>query len=122
MTRANTQSSLDLLNCFMILFSAVAAWSFPLPVLLLAYAILGPAHYLTEILWLRDRKYFVEETQWRWLPILLAVLALFYAYGNFTGIVVAFWLSMLLVGIHQIFPRLRGLWLIVVLANLFALI
>jgi hypothetical protein len=40
--------------------SAVGASLFPFELFLLAYAVLGPMHYLTEISWLHDRKYFAR--------------------------------------------------------------
>src|SRR5262245_32507748 len=33
----------------------------PFELLLLAYVVLGPAHYATEISWLHDRKYFLPR-------------------------------------------------------------
>src|SRR3954454_17407241 len=33
----------------------------PFELLLLAYVVLGPAHYATEISWLHDRKYFLPQ-------------------------------------------------------------
>ena len=44
----------------------------PFELLLLAYVILGPAHYATEISWLHDRKYFLPQ---RGIAIGLASLA-----------------------------------------------
>lgn len=44
----------------------------PFELLLLAYVVLGPAHYFTEISWLHDRKYFVPH---RSIPLALAFVA-----------------------------------------------
>lgn len=41
----------------------------PFELLLFSYAILGPAHYLTEISWLHDRSYFVEN-RWSIVPFI----------------------------------------------------
>lgn len=49
----------------------------PFELLLLSYAILGPAHYLTEISWLHDRRYFLPD---RGLAVLLVFLALVLAF------------------------------------------
>ena len=49
----------------------------PFELLLLSYAILGPAHYLTEISWLHDRQYFLPD---RGLAVLLVFLALVLAF------------------------------------------
>jgi hypothetical protein len=49
--------------------SCAAALAAPFQVFLLAYAVLGPAHYLTEISWLHDRQYFAPRLALRriWL-------------------------------------------------------
>ncbi len=52
---------LDYLNILLMLISFVIAYISPWPLLLGAYAILGPAHYLTEISWLHDRNYFTQQ-------------------------------------------------------------
>src|SRR5258707_13387861 len=44
----------------------------PIELLLLAYVVLGPAHYATEISWLHDRKYFLPQ---RGVALALAVVA-----------------------------------------------
>lgn len=41
------------------LIALCAAYFIPFELVLLSYAFLGPAHYLTEISWLHDRDYFV---------------------------------------------------------------
>ena len=46
---------------------------FPFELVLLAYVFLGPAHYLTEISWLHDRKYFLPH---RGIALALIVVAL----------------------------------------------
>ena len=40
--------------------SCVLAFRFPFELFLFSYAVLGPLHYLTEISWLHERKYFTE--------------------------------------------------------------
>ena len=51
---------LNYLNIGLMLAAAVAAFVKPFEVFLFAYALLGPLHYLTEISWLHDRKYFTR--------------------------------------------------------------
>ena len=46
------------LNIALMISAAVIATVLPFELFLFAYAILGPAHYLTQISWLHDRKYF----------------------------------------------------------------
>lgn len=52
---------LDYLNILLMIISFVIAYISPWPLLLGAYALLGPAHYLTEISWLHDRNYFTQQ-------------------------------------------------------------
>ncbi|HTB52304.1 MAG TPA: hypothetical protein VK718_05970 [Ferruginibacter sp.] len=51
---------INVLNIGLMLFSCVAAFIMPFEVFLFAYAVMGPLHYLTEISWLHDRKYFAK--------------------------------------------------------------
>lgn len=70
--------NLDRLNLALILASAVLAVRWPFETLLLAYAVLGPLHYLTEISWLHDRRYFLPRRHDVW-PLLLGGTALILA-------------------------------------------
>ncbi len=56
----------------------VLAVRWPFETLLLAYAVLGPLHYMTEISWLHDRNYFLPRRRDVW-PLLLGGLALIVA-------------------------------------------
>src|SRR5262249_18913109 len=65
--------------------SAALAWVLPFEAFLLAYAILGPLHYLTQISWLHDRGYFTTG-RWDWVPlVLLGLVALEASYGRWLG-------------------------------------
>src|SRR2546421_9169325 len=56
-----------------LMLSALAlTYLVPFELLLLAYVVLGPAHYATEISWLHDRKYFLPQ---RGIAIGLALVA-----------------------------------------------
>ena len=70
--------NLDRLNLALILASALLAVRWPFETLLLAYAVLGPLHYLTEISWLHDRRYFLPRRHDVW-PLLLGGSALILA-------------------------------------------
>lgn len=48
----------DTANLWLLIGAFVVAYLIPFELLLLSYAFLGPLHYLTEISWLHDRKYF----------------------------------------------------------------
>jgi hypothetical protein len=76
---------------FLLLLAAVAlSYLLPFELLVLSYAVLGPAHYLTEISWLHDRRYFLPH---RGLALLLAVVAfgaMFIADPFWLGVTVSF--------------------------------
>lgn len=53
---------IDLINILLMIPSAILAYLFPFALFLFSYAIFGPLHYLTEISWLHNKKYFVSFT------------------------------------------------------------
>lgn len=66
--------NIDILNIFLILISGIFAFVLPFQTFLFVYAILGPLHYLTEINWLQQRNYFLENKNtsfYLFIPILL---------------------------------------------------
>lgn len=67
--------NIDLLNTGLILTSFLLAYWLPFELFLLAYAILGPLHYFTEINWIRDKSYFVSNNKlWIYLTIVFSSL------------------------------------------------
>src|SRR5215203_1330138 len=52
---------LNHLNIALMIGACAVAFLIPFELFLLAYAILGPLHYLTEISWIHDRRYFVNK-------------------------------------------------------------
>lgn len=77
---------IDWINCGLIVIAAVIAGMTPFALLVLAYVLLGPLHYLTEILWLDERGYFLpRHRDVRWLSIITAI-------GLIAGLMVG-WLS-----------------------------
>ena len=64
-------SQLDILNVFLIIFSLTIAIVFPFSWFLIAYAVIGPLHYLTEINWLNEKKYFIKTVN---LPIVILIV------------------------------------------------
>ncbi|GJM21473.1 MAG: hypothetical protein DHS20C15_13880 [Planctomycetota bacterium] len=72
----------DLLNIALMLVSLVLAYLMPFELFLLSYAILGPLHYLTEIAWLHQRDYFVQQRRQAWwlvLPVIVISVGYFVA-------------------------------------------
>jgi hypothetical protein len=67
------------LNIGLMLASCAIALYIPFELFLFAYAVLGPAHYLTEISWLQKRRFFTPGKYDVWLIAGLASLAFFAA-------------------------------------------
>jgi hypothetical protein len=72
----------DGLNIGLLVLTCGIAHLLPYHLLIFSYAVLGPAHYLTQISWLHDRRYFASTTLM--MPVLaflslLAVLLMFYS-------------------------------------------
>ena len=65
-------------NIGLMFVAMISAYFFPFETFLLAYAFLGPLHYLTEISWLHDRQYFTKG-KYDFIPLLLIGIALSYA-------------------------------------------
>lgn len=72
----------------MLLASAVAIWA-PFELFLFSYAVLGPLHYFTEIVWLDKRNYFMPDKPSKWALFGFAALIL---------------LPTLLLCVHQLLP------------------
>ncbi len=72
---------INLINVGLMLGSAALACVVPFEMFLVAYAVLGPLHYLTQISWLRDRGWFTTGRH-DWVP--LAGLALVSFDGAYT--------------------------------------
>ncbi|MFI5197994.1 MAG: hypothetical protein ACHQJD_05200 [Thermoanaerobaculia bacterium] len=82
-----TVDDVNWLNIGLMIAACVAALVAPFHVFLLAYAVLGPLHYLTEVSWLHDREYFTPRRRARraWLALVaLSVSALAYGYVSET--------------------------------------
>lgn len=71
-----TTDRINHLNIGLMIASAAAAFVLPFELFLFSYAVLGPLHYLTEISWLNDRKFFCNH-KWDWIPI-AAICILFF--------------------------------------------
>jgi hypothetical protein len=56
----------------------MAAFALPFELFLFSYAVLGPLHYLTEITWLHQRRYFTTaKSDFVWLVVLCVFASLF---------------------------------------------
>lgn len=72
-------AQIDLLNIGLIIVSALLAYFFPLQVFLLAFSILGPLHYLTEINWMDKKNYFTPRSSrlWLWISLVFSFFIVF---------------------------------------------
>jgi hypothetical protein len=87
----NRINILNYYNILAMLVSACLAMFIPFELVLLSYAILGPAHYLTEISWLNERQFFtVKKYDYLFLIIIIVITfllklphanLLFYVFG-----------------------------------------
>jgi hypothetical protein len=75
---------INYLNAGLMVLSCAIAYAIPFELFLFSYAVLGPLHYLTEISWLHDRKYFAGggrtvrgvPVERYWLGLVVVTLAL----------------------------------------------
>lgn len=67
---------INYLNIALMIISCGVAFFIPFELFLIAYAVLGPLHYLTEISWLHERKYF-SKGKYDFVFLGLAAVALF---------------------------------------------
>ncbi len=88
---------IDVVNLFLLVIAATFALVAPFEVLLFSYAFLGPLHYLTEISWLHDRKYFTLR---HYDPHILVITSL----------------ATLFLGVAVIPAAAESVWLLLVLA------
>lgn len=80
-----TPKQVDKINIGLILISLLLAYILPFELFLFSYAVLGPLHYLTEISWLHQKKYFVpvqkEKNKWIF-PLITLVLTFILSLDN----------------------------------------
>ncbi|MFY7669718.1 hypothetical protein ACOSP6_01385 [Tenacibaculum sp. MEBiC06402] len=69
--------NVDSLNTILIIVSLIVAYLLPFELFLISYAILGPLHYVTEINWIKDKSYFVNNRYWLKLCLILAFIVAF---------------------------------------------
>lgn len=75
----------DKVNIVLMIMSCIIAFMVPFEMVLLSYAFLGPAHYLTQISWMHDRHFFNTQ-KGDWISgIVLTGLILAAVYFPFMG-------------------------------------
>lgn len=74
-----TLDRVNYLNIVLMLVAVLLAYILPFELFLFSYAVLGPLHYLTEIGWLHQRKYFTSSTNdYKWMIGLGVAVLLFF--------------------------------------------
>ena len=67
-------AAVNVVNAGLMLAAAAVAFVVPFGTFRLAYAGLGPLHYLTQIAWMHERRYFAQQRRDGW-PLALATVA-----------------------------------------------
>src|ERR1700761_8259544 len=76
MISANQLDRINYYNVLAMFVSACLAMLIPFELVLLSYAILGPAHYLTELSWLNGRRFFTLKKYDYWIIIAVMIVGL----------------------------------------------
>lgn len=75
---------INYLNIALMVISVILAALLPFETFVLAYVVLGPLHYLTEISWLHDRGFYTQGARdWLWLFFAAALVALIWMFPSF---------------------------------------
>jgi len=90
----NHGTKIHLLNIALMAISLALAIVIPFELFLFAYAVLGPLHYLTEINWLNQKGFYLENKNGVWMLVALTFLAaipvifteVFYRHAEVIGI------------------------------------
>jgi hypothetical protein len=125
-------NKLNYLNIGLMGVSCLVAFYLPFELFLFAYAILGPAHYLTEISWLHERNYFTKGKRDYLLLGVLSVLIFVCGYVlkdvkyfqdrerwitlSNSFVFIAFFSALILVLLKDRFARIVGVALVCVVA------
>jgi hypothetical protein len=106
---------INYLNIGLMLLTAMAAFAWPFELFLIAYAFLGPLHYLTEISWLHDRNYFTRGKYDYLVLVALAIVVTIVLTRIIPGIpdwvrvpttYIAFGVALVFVLVGSLWPRL----------------
>jgi len=107
-------------NILAMLAASCLAIFIPFELVLLSYAILGPAHYLTEISWLKGRQFFTLKKYDYLLIIAVVIMSLLLKLPAANLIFYTFGLSFILLTIKGSLNRLLG-FIIIIIAGYFLL-
>lgn len=85
MASLSKTGKLDIINIGLLLLSCALAFVIPFELFLFVYAVLGPLHYLTEISWLHDKNYYVNDRRDIILLVVLSLLITMLSLGAFNN-------------------------------------
>src|SRR5437764_2789813 len=80
----SSSSWLDCTHLALMLAALLLSFALPFELVVFSYAVLGPAHYLTEISWLHERSYFLPNRSLA-IALLLATALMVVLRGNFSA-------------------------------------
>ena len=106
-------NGLNYMNVFFMLASACLAMFIPFELVLLSYAILGPLHYLTEISWLKGRRFFTLKGFDIYFIAAVAVICLLLKLPSANLIYYTFGLSFIMLVISNNMYRLPAFVLLI---------
>lgn len=75
-TNAMNSKTIDYINICLLFISFLVAIYLPFELFLFSYAVLGPLHYLTEINWLYDKKYFIKSKSKGYIIFLILAIVI----------------------------------------------
>ncbi|MDB5024894.1 MAG: hypothetical protein JWP78_2649 [Mucilaginibacter sp.] len=107
-------------NIVAMLASACLAVIIPFELVLLSYAILGPAHYLTEISWLKGKQFFTLKKYDYLIIVAILIVALVFRFSYANILFYTFGLSLLLLLIKGNIKRMLAA-IILIIAGYFLL-
>ena len=103
----------DVIHLGLMLAALALTYLLPFELVVLSYVILGPAHYLTEISWLHDRKYFVPHWGIVATLIVVALAASFVTDAFWAGLLI--WCAFILCALIVAAPTaLQGMILFMI--------
>ncbi len=119
MTNVKT-NRINYYNILAMLAASCLAVFIPFELVLLSYAILGPAHYLTEISWLKGRQFFILKKYDYLVIIVVIIVSLLLNLPSANLIFYTFGLSFILLSLRGSLNRLLA-FIILIIAGYFLL-
>ncbi|HTB08160.1 MAG TPA: hypothetical protein VK806_14515, partial [Bacteroidia bacterium] len=122
-------AGINYINIGLMIISCWVAYLIPFELFLLAYAILGPLHYLTEISWLQKKNFYIKSRNDVWAFAVITALILFGALNihskinNYTtGLIFsAFVFALIILFVDKLTFKLVALFLVFSLFAVFGL-